>query len=78
MTGRHKTQDLKYELAHQMRQAMHDSRPGSLLVGEHCHDLTLDVSGGGWDGVMNRAGFTRPVWTWLPMRALRPSSSARS
>jgi alpha-glucosidase len=29
MTGRHKSQDLNRELAHQMRQAMHDSRPGS-------------------------------------------------
>jgi alpha-glucosidase len=48
-----------------MRQAMHDTRPDSLLIGEHCHDFTLDALGDGWDGVMNYAGFTRPVWTWL-------------
>jgi alpha-glucosidase len=55
-----------------MRQAMHDSRPGSLLIGEHCHDFTLDVSGGGWDGVMNYAGFTWPVWTWLRDEGFAP------
>jgi alpha-glucosidase len=65
MTGRHKTQDLNHEVAAQMRQAMHDSKPESLLIGEHCHDFTLDAQGDGWDGVMNYAGFTRPVWTWL-------------
>src|SRR5450631_2273704 len=54
-----------------MRQAMNDSRPGSLRIGEHCHDFTLDAQGDGWDGVMNYTGFTWPVWTWL-----RDSSSA--
>ena len=65
MTGRHKTQNLNHEVARQMREAMHDSNPDSLLIGEHCHDFTLDALGDGWDGVMNYAGFTRPVWTWL-------------
>jgi alpha-glucosidase len=65
MTGRYKAQDLNHEVAAQMRQAMHDSRPDSLLIGEHCHDFTLDAQGDGWDGVMNYAGFTRPLWTWL-------------
>jgi alpha-glucosidase len=59
MTGRHKAQDLNREVARQMRQAMHDSSPQSLLIGEHCHDFTLDARGDGWDGVMNYAGFTR-------------------
>jgi len=65
MTGRYKTQSLNHEVATQMRQAMHDTSPDSLLIGEHCHDFTLDALGDGWDGVMNYAGFTRPVWTWL-------------
>ena len=65
MTGRHKAQDVNHEVAQQMRRAMRDSRPDSLLIGEHCHDFTLDALGDGWDGVMNYAGFTRPVWTWL-------------
>jgi len=65
MTGRYKAQDVNHEVARQMRQAMHDSRPDSLLIGEHCHDYTRDAMGDGWDGVMNYAGFTQPVWTWL-------------
>ena len=48
-----------------MRDAVVSARADALLVGEHCHDYTLDVPGDGWHGVMNYAGFTRPVWTWL-------------
>jgi alpha-glucosidase len=65
MTGRYKAQDLNHEVARQIRHAMHEARPDSLLVGEHCHDFTRDALGDGWDGVMNYAGFTQPVWTWL-------------
>jgi len=72
MTGRYKAQNLNAELARQMRDAMHDSAPESLLVGEHCHDFTLDALGDGWDGVMNYAGFTRPVWTWLRDKGFAP------
>ena len=39
--------------------------PDALLVAEHCHDYTADLPGDGWHGVMNYAGFTKPVWTWL-------------
>jgi alpha-glucosidase len=35
----------------------------SLLVAEHFHDYRPDFRG--WHGVMNYAGFSRPVWTWL-------------
>ncbi len=72
MTGRHKAQDLNQELARQMREAMRDTRPDSLLIGEHCHDFALDVMGDGWDGVMNYAGFTRPIWTWLRNKDFAP------
>ena len=72
MTGRYKAQDVNHELARQMRQAMHESRPDTLLIGEHCHDFALDARGDGWDGVMNYAGFTRPVWTWLRDKGLAP------
>ncbi|HEY5249908.1 MAG TPA: glycoside hydrolase family 13 protein [Dermatophilaceae bacterium] len=72
MTGRHRKQDLNHEVAAQMRRAMHDVKPASLLIGEHCHDFTLDAGGDGWDGVMNYAGFTRPVWTWLRAKDLAP------
>jgi alpha-glucosidase len=36
-----------------------------LLVAEHGHDFRPDLDGRGWHGVMNYAGFLRPVWTWL-------------
>ena len=72
MTGRHRSQDLNHEVARQMSRAMHESRPDSLLIGEHCHDFTLDALGDGWDGVMNYAGFTRPVWTWLRDKDFAP------
>ena len=72
MTGRYKSQNLNHEVACQMRDAMHQTRPDSLLIGEHCHDFTLDALGDGWDGVMNYAGFTRPVWTWLRDTELAP------
>lgn len=65
MTGRQGVQDLNHEVAAQMRAAMVDQHPEALLVGEHCHDYTLDVPGDGWHGVMNYAGFCRPLWTWL-------------
>jgi alpha-glucosidase len=51
---------------------MHETRPDTLLIGEHCHDFTRDALGDGWDGVMNYAGFTRPVWTWLRDGASAP------
>jgi len=72
MTGRYKAQDLNHELARQMREAMRDTQPDSLLIGEHCHDFSLDAIGDGWDGVMNYAGFTRPVWTWLRDKGFAP------
>jgi alpha-glucosidase len=55
-----------------MRAAMAEARPDALLVGEHCHDFTRDAVGDGWHGVMNYAGFTRPVWTWLRDKGYAP------
>jgi alpha-glucosidase len=72
MTGRYRGQDLNRDIARQMRAAMDEVAPDALLVGEHCHDYTLDAQGDGWHGVMNYAGFTRPVWTWLRDRGHAP------
>jgi alpha-glucosidase len=72
MTGRYKDQDLNHEVARLMRAAMADVRPDALLVGEHVHDYSQDALGDGWHGVMNYAGFTRPVWTWLRSREHAP------
>ena len=65
MTGRYKDQDHNHDIARHMRASMAEVRDDALLVGEHCHDYSQDALGDGWHGVMNYAGFTRPVWTWL-------------
>ncbi|MGZ4719665.1 glycoside hydrolase family 13 protein [Oryzihumus sp.] len=72
MTGRYRDQDHNQDIARQMRAAMAEARPDALLVGEHCHDFTRDAVGDGWHGVMNYAGFTRPVWTWLRDKGYAP------
>lgn len=65
MTGRHATDDYNDEVARALRATMDEARPNSLLVAEHCHDATADLRRGGWQGTMNYAGFTNPVWAWL-------------
>ena len=65
MTGRHQDADLHHEVARELRAASVAANPDALVVAEHCHDTSTDLTGDGWHGVMNYAGFTRPVWTWL-------------
>lgn len=65
MTGRWRDTDVNHEVARQMRESMAAHAPQALLVGEHVHDYTVDMPGDGWHGVMNYAGFCKPVWTWL-------------
>jgi alpha-glucosidase len=69
MTGRHAQTDVAHDVARAVRAAVeeeaaaHGAEP--LVVAEHVHDHSADVVGDGWHGVMNYAGFTKPVWTWL-------------
>ena len=65
MTGRWRGTDLNRDVARRMRDSMVTWAPDALLVGEHVHDYTVDLPGDGWHGVMNYAGFCKPVWTWL-------------
>jgi alpha-glucosidase len=65
MTGRWRDTDVNHAVAREMREAMAEWAPDALLVGEHVHDYTVDLPGDGWHGVMNYAGFCKPVWTWL-------------
>lgn len=65
MTGRFKGADLYHRVARDLREASVAARPDALVVAEHCHDVSTDLPGDGWHGVMNYMGFTRPVWTWL-------------
>jgi alpha-glucosidase len=53
---------------------MAEVRPDAWLVGEHCHDATVDLAGDGWHGVMAYTWFTRPVWSWLTDRSLKALS----
>jgi len=61
MVGRYEDIDLNAEVAHWMRSQVGDA----LLVAECWHDFRPDLDGRGWHGVMNYAGFLRPVWWWL-------------
>ena len=65
MTGRHGTIDVNHQVATGIRRTMADARPAALLIAEHSHDASADLLGDGWHGVMNYAGFTRPLWQWL-------------
>ncbi|MEO6999194.1 MAG: glycoside hydrolase family 13 protein [Terracoccus sp.] len=73
MTGRWRGTDLNREVARQLRDSMATWAPEALLVGEHVHDYTVDLPGDGWHGVMNYAGFCKPVWTWLRDAESAPS-----
>ncbi len=65
MTGRLRDVDLNRLCSTGLRRTIDEVRPDGWLLGEHGHDATADLDGGGWHGTMNYAGFTRPVWTWL-------------
>lgn len=65
MTGRYGSDDFNAEIAKTMRATMAEAQPDALLIAEHGHDFTPEARGDGWHGVMNYAGFTKPVWTWL-------------
>jgi alpha-glucosidase len=65
MTGRLGAADHTHEVARYLREAVRSVAPDRLLVAEHGHDATGDLDRRGWDGTMNYAGFTRPVWSWL-------------
>jgi alpha-glucosidase len=60
MSGRTGATDLNRDVAPTLRRVLNED---SLLVAEHFHDYRPDFRG--WHGVMNYAGFSRPVWTWL-------------
>jgi alpha-glucosidase len=60
MSGRIRDSDVNADVAPALREVLSED---SLLVAEHFHDFRPDFRG--WHGVMNYAGFSRPVWTWL-------------
>lgn len=66
MIGRYRALDVNREVAHWARARS----VGRLLLAEHGHDFRPDLDGLGWHGVMNYAGFLRPVWWWLTSGAI--------
>lgn len=65
MTARYRGVDVNRAVARAARRTAGHVRPDSLLIAEHCHDASADLSGDGWHGTMAYAAFTRPVWSWL-------------
>jgi alpha-glucosidase len=65
MTGRFGAEDHNHDVARLLRATVRDTRPDRALIAEHMFDASHDLDDNGWNGTMNYAGFTRPVWTWL-------------
>ncbi|MGD9960971.1 glycoside hydrolase family 13 protein, partial [Nocardioides sp.] len=65
MTGRLGADDHAHAVARAIRDTMDDVRPDGWLLAEHGHDASQDLTGPGWHGTMDYAGFTRPLWCWL-------------
>lgn len=65
MTARLGAIDLNHMVATTLRATMTEANPESLLLAEHSHDASHDLLGDGWHGVMDYAGFSRPLWAWL-------------
>jgi alpha-glucosidase len=61
MTGRLRDIDVNADAARTLREAAGDAP----LISEHFHDFRGDLDGRGWNGTMNYAGFSKPVWSWL-------------
>lgn len=65
MLGRQGATQLGVEVARGVRQAVKETNPQAYLIGENFFDASLQLQGDQWDGVMNYAGFMKPLLTWL-------------
>ncbi|MGC3999307.1 MAG: alpha-amylase family glycosyl hydrolase [Anaeromyxobacter sp.] len=65
MLGRQGAVQLGAEIARSVRQAVKSTRADAYLLGEHFFDASAALQGDQWDGIMNYAGFTFPLWHWL-------------
>jgi alpha-glucosidase len=65
MTGRYGMVDHNGLVRSLARRTSDAISPERWLVAEHWFDATADTMGDGWHGVMNYAGVTRPVVSWL-------------
>jgi len=65
MTGIHGDINLSHEVATTNRRTMAQVTSESFLQAESNHDTSRDLLGDGYQGTMNYAAFTRPLWQWL-------------
>ncbi|HSK32926.1 MAG TPA: alpha-amylase family glycosyl hydrolase, partial [Propionicimonas sp.] len=72
MTGIHGEIDLSHEVATTVRRTMAAARGETFLQAESNHDASRDLLGDGYQGTMNYAAFTRPLWQWLVPPQERP------
>jgi alpha-glucosidase len=72
MTGIHGGIHLSHEVATTIRRTMAQVTNESFLQAESNHDASRDLLGDGYQGTMNYAAFTRPLWQWLLPPQQRP------
>lgn len=72
MTGLHGAINLSHEVATTIRRTMALVTREPFLQAESNHDASRDLLGDGYQGTMNYAAFTRPLWQWLLPPQTRP------
>ena len=72
MTGIHGPINLSHQVATTIRNTMTQVNPAHFLQAESNHDASRDLLGDGYQGTMNYAAFTRPLWQWLIPPQHRP------
>lgn len=72
MTGIHGEVDVAHEVATTIRRTMRATVAESFLQAESNHDAGRSLLGDGYQGTMNYAAFTRPLWQWLVPPQPRP------
>ena len=77
MTGIHKHINVAHDVATTVRRTMAATYPDSFLQAESNHDASRDLLGDGYQGTMNYAAFTRPLWQWLLPPQTRPYRHAK-
>jgi alpha-glucosidase len=65
MLGRQGKMQVGHKVARGIRRAVKETRPDVYLMAESFFDASGQLQGNEWDGVMNYAGFTLPLWHWL-------------
>jgi alpha-glucosidase len=65
MLARQGSDQQNAEVGQGIRQSVKQENPQAYLLGENIFDASLQLQGDMWDGVMNYAGFSIPLWHWL-------------